>query len=436
MTLLDARSGVVRELRPATLPADMPDALYLVESVISDTTRWSCWPSDPAAAGCAFWDEHAAEAAALGEAVERYCGNLVPPGLLTASYTQLDRAAVAAIDPCSLALYTAEQYKTPGFPFVPFTRDLEVRWSQGREIRTGSPCQVPSSLVWVTYLRAPLTESEPRTNPTIYAGIAAGPTRAAAEQSALLELLERDAVAIGWISGSPIKEVLPATWLGQLAAGPERAFRARFLHFPSLVGVPVIGTLLVHEPTGHVALGTACRATPLEAAMKALAEAFQLHLVVRQLDDPTSPLCRLATTPNSPLKPWRADRRYGLAYRQDRRDATDLGCHLQLHLDPAVRASLDGAFQPSTTSLLDIPSADSDVNALAGRLLAAAGISVISVDVTTADVAAAGLSVVRLVAPGLYSNAPAAMPYLGGTRLAAEMDRCGGGLRWEPLPYG
>ena len=57
----------------------------------------------------------------------------------------------------------------------------------------------------------------------------------------------------------------------------------------------------------------------------------------------------------------------------------------------------------------------------------------ITVDVTTPDVAQTGLSVVRVVVPGLYGNAPAAFPYLGGPRMTT-----GGtdGLCLLPPPWG
>jgi ribosomal protein S12 methylthiotransferase accessory factor len=75
--------------------------------------------------------------------------------------------------------------------------------------------------------------------------------------------------------------------------------------------------------------------------------------------------------------------------------------------------------------------------------LARHGFRALSVDVTTPDVRAAGLSVVRVIVPGLYPNAPAAFPCLGGRRLFEEPARLGwlpGILREEdldltPLPH-
>jgi ribosomal protein S12 methylthiotransferase accessory factor len=49
-----------------------------------------------------------------------------------------------------------------------------------------------------------------------------------------------------------------------------------------------------------------------------------------------------------------------------------------------------------------------------------AGLKVYAVDLTTTDIAMAGLRVARVLVPGLYCNAPAAFPLLGGYRLYTE----------------
>ena len=435
MTLVDARTGIVRRVVSTAMPTDLPTTLCLAEAYIADTTSWSPWPSDLTCAGGVFWDRSAAEAAALGEAVERYCGNLVRPALRVASYLQLRSSGQMAIDPSSLALYSNQQYSLPKFPFVPFTRDLEVRWVQGRDLQTGMSIQVPASLVWLSYFRGEPTLEESRTNAVIYAGIAAGPTRDAAEWSALLELLERDAVTLLWVSGDPIAEVLVPRWLSNLACGQYASFNTRFFCFPSVVGLPVIGALTVHEPTGYISLGTACRPDPAAAAIKALAEAFQLQIAVRQLDDPTSSICRIASTPESPLKPWRHDRLYHLAYRRDYRDVTDLSCNLQLHLDMTLRAGLERRLHTGgQVRLADLTPSNESTDAIVARL-SNLGLAVASVDLTTRDVRALGMCVVRLVGQGLYSNAPAAFPFLGGTRLAESLARTCAAPRTDPLPF-
>jgi ribosomal protein S12 methylthiotransferase accessory factor len=154
------------------------------------------------------------------------------------------------------------------------------------------------------------------------------------------------------------------------------------------------------------------------------------------LDDPASALSRVAATADSPLKPWCADRAYSRLYRADLRDVTDPGCHLQLHLDPTVQA---GFTRELTTALVPPRPLDDTATGTADPftdtvcLLTEKGFPVIAVDVTTDDVRAAGLHVARVIVPGLYNNAPAAYPYLGGTRMPAQL--AGRPARLLPLPH-
>lgn len=213
--------------------------------------------------------------------------------------------------------------------------------------------------------------------------------------------------------------------------GTRGTLDTRFYRFPSEFGLPVTGALMTDEPSGYVTLGVACRADLVAAMRKALAEAAQQQMVVRDLDDPASAIARVAERPHSPVKPWRRDRAYRGSYRPDWRDVVDPGCHLQLYLDPRLRTTLEAELAagavgpwPWTHSIVTDPPAASipadPVQLLAhtAGLLAAEGMRVYSVDVTTDDVRSAGLHVVRLVVPGMYSNAPAAFPFLGGRRLA------------------
>lgn len=432
---VDSRVGIVRRVEAVALPPDMPAALRVVQAYPADWAAWCSWPSEPTCAGGTFWDAAAARAAAHGEVVERYCGGVPAGEWTTGSYRRLARTGRTALDPSRLALYSDEQYRMEGFPFVPFDGDLEVRWVRGHDLAGSGPVLVPASLVWHTYPRLAEALGEPRTNATNYAGMASGASLRAAQWSGLLEVLERDAVTLAWLSGAPLARLVVPSWLDDLGRGSHGGFRAVFVAFPSLSGLPVIGAVVVHEETEHVAVGTACRPDPVDAALKALAEAFQLHLAVRQLDDPESPLCRLARTRPGPLKPWRRDRGYRHSYRSDLGDVTDLACHLQLHLDRTVQAELWGSVTDGAPMRLeDIEARAPDLGAVV-ECLARHGARAAVVDLTTPDVRSLGMHVVRVVAAGTYSNAAAAFPPLGGERMAAALAAVGGRHRVLPLPF-
>lgn len=431
-TLTDSRLGILRAIEPLALHPNLPDGLRGAKASIADTRAFSPWASDSSSAGFAWWNEEAARGAAAGEAVERYCGNLIPPRLRRASFNELGEPAV---DPRSLALFSEEQYASKGFPFVRFTRDLPVLWVRGRNLATGERTQVPASLVYVTFFTGEPTRREPLTHFTNYAGVAAGATREGAERSALEELFERDAVMLGWTAGTPLPRLIPPRWMEPLLRGPRGVLETDLYLFPNDFGAPVIGAVMRDLEGGFVAMGCACRFDPAQAALKAVAEAAQIQMLCRAFDDPDDPSMRHAReVPGAAVKPWRAGRAYRRSYREDWRDVRDLLCQIQLYLDPEMAGPLAERLAGGPEIRL------SEVPALPGgrgeavRRLAGRGHAPVAVDLTTPEVAAAGLSVVRVVAPGLYSNPPAAFPYLGGERLAAALE--GREPCLLPLPYG
>ncbi|MGQ0776854.1 MAG: YcaO-like family protein [Pseudonocardiales bacterium] len=431
--LVDARFGPIRRVAAAAVHPHLPQTLHLMTAVLADTTRFAPWRADASGTGAALWDPDAARGAALGEALERYCGNLVPPRLRRATYLELRAAGQDAVDPVDLALYSDAQHAQPGFPFVQFGRDLPVRWVLGESLIDRQPVWVPASLVWVTYPELATSRGESSTNGTIYAGIAAGPGRPAAELSACLELVERDAVALAWHARLPVRPVEPPSWLARLAAGPVGALDTRFGSIPGELGLPVLAAVMVDRVDALLTVGLACHPDPVVAMTKAFVEAAQQQMVVRDLADPDGALGRLARRATGALRPWRADRAYTRSYRTDLRDIVDPGCHLQLYLDVEAQRRFHAEFLSDTAPgpVLERVEA-ADVGWIA-RAWAERGIRAVAVDVTTSDVVDSGIRVVRVVAPGLYSNAPAAFPFLGGPRLPAALH--GHQPRLLPFPH-
>lgn len=433
--ILDPRLGIVRTIaRRALHPHFSPD-LVCVVAQIADTTRFCAWPSDPTATGCAWWDAAAATHAALGEAIERYCGNLVPNRVFHASYNDCRAAGVPAVAPAEIALFSPEQYDQPGFPFTRLTDDLCIDWIEGHAMHSNAHCLVPASLVYVTYPRAEgPTRAAPVTNPVIVAGIAAGVTRADAECAALEELIERDAVTVAWLTEARLDVVALPDQLSNLFAGPAHQLETTIIAFPNPYDLPVLGALVYDRETGVIALGTACRPTPKAAMLKAYAEAAQLHMLAYALDDPHSSLMQaVQKVPNSSLKPWRADRSYAQSYRADWRDVTDLLCQLQLYRDPTMRSYLDARLRDAASVTMDqLAGGATRERRVYFERLRAADTPLVSVDLTTPDIARLGLSVVRVVGPGLCTNTPAAFPLLGARRVQPCTSQR---QHIPPLPY-
>uniref|UniRef100_UPI001C3F2CB2 YcaO-like family protein n=1 Tax=Herbidospora sakaeratensis TaxID=564415 RepID=UPI001C3F2CB2 len=145
MSHVDPRTGVITRLDRVPPEPWWPAGLDVCTASVAAISGFLPWPADRVATGTAFHDPERALAGAAGEAIERYCGNFVPAGLRRATYTDLVAAGENALDPATLALYSASQYAEPGCPFVPFTADLPVLWIRGATLE-GPPVWVPASL--------------------------------------------------------------------------------------------------------------------------------------------------------------------------------------------------------------------------------------------------------------------------------------------------
>ncbi|WP_218952186.1 YcaO-like family protein [Amycolatopsis anabasis] len=428
--LVDPRFGLVTELVMQRGKPGLPPAWVGCSAKVADTVRGGAAATDRYGFGASLADPARARGAALGEAVERYCGNLVPERLPVRPYDAWRADGVDAVDPAEFALYSAAQHATPGFPFVPFTRDLEVAWVNGTDLRTGADVWVPASLVYLNYYRG-AHAGEPPTNALSYAGIATGVSAEHARRGALEELFERDASTLWWASGAPAEVVADAEEVTDAFADPDAGRREiRVLRLPAQFRAPVLAAFVTDPDRGMIAFGTACRADAREAATKAVVEAFAVLELTAELVAPDSELWRAVEAGSlgaHVFKPRRADRAYRQDFRDDFRDLVDLPAVAQLYLDPEMQGEPLNRLRETgpATSFDEIPEPGDYVEELH-----AAGLRAIEVDLTTADVAAAGLHVVRVVVPGLYGNAPAAFPYRGGTRLYTEPVRLG----WVPGP--
>lgn len=429
--LVDERTGVVTGTEQYLNPPEWPTEFRIVAGHVSYPGHDRPWVSDRISTGTAFGSVQAATVSALGEAVERYCGNFVPSGLDRASWSGLRDAGVRALDPRDVLLYSDEQYATPGFPFTRFERDTQVLWTAGHDMVDGTRVAVPASLVWCNYFVGPRLR-EPCTNFVIFAGIAAGQNRRHAETAAMEEIIERDAVELWWDAGGTAVGIdLPDDLAAWLAADDEQlSYQALAISGPWRV--PVVGVVARDPELDLVTLGTAARANAWDAVLKAAGEAVALRSYAKGMLDPGSGAWRaaeLGLVDGTALKPYREDRRYLDDYADDFHDVTDLMCQTQIYLDPRTRPWTAHLLEPQSRIPIDgLPRVDADPwEAYRDELCRVGGHTPISVDVTTADVAEAGLSVARVVAPGTYTNAPAGFACRAGERRANRNLR--------PLPH-
>jgi thiazole/oxazole-forming peptide maturase SagD family component len=143
---------------------------------------------------------------ALAEAIERTCMLHALPDVAALSARELEAPRLTDEDIESL-LYRAEEYAQAEFPFPRYDASVPLDWSRASVLGAAdTQVLVPTALVG-RVPRGSVRLAHATTN-----GYAADLDRARAVRSAVLEVVERDAVLLGWYLGRnmPRIEALPA----------------------------------------------------------------------------------------------------------------------------------------------------------------------------------------------------------------------------------
>ncbi|MGE5272946.1 MAG: YcaO-like family protein [Verrucomicrobiota bacterium] len=342
-----------------------------------------------------------AEAASIGEALERYAASFVPAGRLVVR--SADRLP-GAVDPGRFALFHDTQLADPAFPFRPFRRETVVSWVAGYALPGGRPAFLPAQLVFLA--RGRQAPAEEHIAYATSSGLACGATIEEAVLGGLLEQIERDAVMLVWYDRLSLP-LLDWSHDPELVRLDDRYFAPTGLEHSAVdlsvfFGVPtVLG--VVHgarHALGALGVGAASAPTVGVAWRKALAEAFT---VLRWVRDHAFECPEDAERTASEIEgfdghtifyahPDRAARAAFLDSSLERRDTRDV-------------APLDGS------NMLELIEA-------ACERLAERRTSAYAIDVTSPDVRSAGFHVVKVIAPELCQlDAVERARFLGGRRL-------------------
>lgn len=446
-SLVDKLFGPIVAVKLVRQHKSVPRSLKVVHAQTGPMRDTMGWANDPIAAGTSFDDSELAVRAAIGEAVERYCGNIPSDALLSrGTYHELLADGKMPVDPETLVLFSQQQHDAPGFPFVPMSRELHIHWVAARNYTAGHPSHFPASLAYANW-RMGRYEAEPCTNNAFFPGLAAGTSREQAARSGLLEVVERHATMVWWANRQPMPRLRPYGRVASLEQELQSEFRAWALVLENEFAVPVVGAVLEHRRDKILTVGFAARSNHHDAALKAYAEALTLQDGARDLDDPEGgywSATRRGELRGDLVKPWRADRRYTESYRADYKDMPDLMGQLQYYLDPAAGEAIQSIIEPSGEVVEEECKKVQDAS-FGGivRRLGATGYNVHVADLTTSDVAETPLRVVRVLVPGTVPNYSAAFPFLGLGKVADAAVTMGwrdrplsdNELNYAPLPH-
>ncbi|WP_431780223.1 YcaO-like family protein [Streptomyces chumphonensis] len=424
--LVDPVCGLVRSVEPVAHPTGAPPRYVAMTAEVADARRLGAWPADRVSLGTTFDNPEGARVAAVAEAVERYCGNRVPPpghpdAPLSATPAELVAAGLRHLGPAHLPRYAPWQYARPDFPYRPLDADTPALWARGQEhLPDGgtAECRIPVSLTYLNWRQGEL-RSHPRTHHLNYAGIATGQGLTDAVERGLLEVVERDALELWWHLDGPTRGIDPASVPGLTDELTGSGLRLWLTEMPSEFA-PCVAAL-VHDPErGVYAAGFACRRDPAEAARKAVLEAVHTWVFTQGLTAPDGWVFRAVDAgllARGLYLDHRADARYLDSCGTDFAAVRDLGAHVQVWLDPRMAAEARRFTDPAL-GVVPVDAIEPGGRERLWGALHAGGHRVVTADLTTEDVAETPLRVARVLVSGLVPNAPAAFAYLGCARFA------------------
>jgi len=414
--LISRRVGLIRHYAEGRHQAQDP-AVFTGGVLMSDLSR--CLPNTQAlTAGGAGDTAAAALASGIGEAVERYCACIFDSAdMVYGTSRELGDDAVPAE---KLRLFSREQCERFG-PRGPayFDAHSRVRWVWGYSLTEQRPRLVPASFVYLNYRPG---KDEDSVGVSASTGGAAGATREEAILSGLLEVIERDAFTLAWMQRRAgrrieIDDEEIASRVKTRLWGDRPSVDVKFFDLTTDLGIPVV-LLIMRRPTefGPLAcLGAASRLSPRQAVRKAMQESGQNFPLVRNL------LIR--------EKDWQPV--------ADFSNLTTFDYHFLTYVRRPDLVSQAFAFFEACEDRVPLSQLrDRSTGRVLGDIeeavacLRAAGHEVIVTDITTPDIAEIGLSVVRVIVPGLVPlNGHHLRPCLGVRRLA---DRSG---EMNPFPH-
>lgn len=409
-TLVDSRCGVIKKVSVTESPPDEP--MIYTSTVHRETPAQITDGRDftPMEGGCSI-DREQAAAAGVGEAVERYCASIYRADQLAdGAYSEMDDA----IDPETVVTFSPDQQ-----PGLAERSDLyadgdRIRWVSASRQPDREAVAVPAQLVYLNYdepaesvIRAPIST-----------GLAAGTDRAGAVRRGMLEIIERDAFMLYYLTKAELPQIEIERATGEIRTIAERLDRAGLdwvvLDARTDLDIPVVIAVLVDDGPGPTVSVAASAHTAAETAVRrALEEAIQTRLYQRYLLVTGAEPIDLATLPMADI--GRKERILGW-------------CHESVTEKLSFWTESDQIVSLGAISEQSDCRSDTELQQTADSEL-----TFYISDITTRDIAEVGFTVIRALAPSaqplylLEQNR-----YWERTRLKSVLENCGHEVRCPP----
>jgi len=376
--LIDEKIGVLKSVSQIANPPGLPPMFRFraVRNVLrgDDGGRQSTFSMH----GYGFKsDPLAARMAAIGEAIERYCCTITHGHLFVESaYRDMQQPAV---NPRRVSRPTAEQLQAHAPYMRAVDESSQLIWVEGREVDTDRSAWVPADLV---FLPSPQRWS---IREQISTGLACGGSYWHAVHAALCEAIERDAFTITWLMQLPMPRIDLSTvddpGCKMLLERLDRiGVRVTVNDLTTNLGIPVfLVTAQTNWEYPRIFVSASASLDPTQALTDGLNECF-------------GQLCFLLSSSRRVNSPSEIRDMHDHGFYHADGKCMDV---FRFYLDSPIQRWDDSRWLPAKASTYE-----ERVLALVERLRRG-GCVPYAVDLTTGDVAQAGLHVVRVVVPEL-----------------------------------
>nr|UBK24772.1 McmD2 [Thermoactinomyces sp.] len=272
---VDEKVGLVNRI--VDMNKDSGERACYAASVLADLGQISSTFRQRTGAG-AGENRTVAQAAAVGEGLERFAASLYDPEqLIWASWKEIARDR-EALHPSSFQFYSAKQLEQQNFRFQAIDEDSPLRWTKTYDWATKQDVWVPAALVYLPYR---YRKGEARIMPAISTGLAAGPNLEAAVLTSLYEVIERDAFCHSWLFQLPSRVIAEEWTKSSQVYGENQQGVIRLYDLSIDLPLPAMFVTLEREQV--FAIGGACRLDPVQAINKAWLEANQSVIYIQEL---------------------------------------------------------------------------------------------------------------------------------------------------------
>jgi ribosomal protein S12 methylthiotransferase accessory factor len=231
---------------------------------------------DQNATGRVLDDRELARLVAIAEAAERYTGLNLNADVVWATVADLPGPVM---DMSRLPRCSAREYAHPGCRLAPFDERASIRWVKGVDLSSGAETWMPAVMACYGVHASPAE----RFWYQISTGFAVHTDSQKALVNAILEVIERDSIAIVWLQRLPLPPLaqrLLSEHCRYLLDWTARHFIDTYLFDATTdLGVPAVYSLEIaeHDRSARQVVGCGTGSTMAEAAERALLESLTLR---------------------------------------------------------------------------------------------------------------------------------------------------------------